>query len=146
MNTYFRHTTKRRLPDSSNKNKFFAFVQSCYITTRPIEPMTPENWTGEEPFDQEKADFHNRELAGKFFIATAVNLGRSAGPCGTREEAEAMMVNILEHEGWTTDKALAERRAEKELELRISGKLRFAGPNFKKADFEACQQEIMGLV
>ena len=145
MTTYFRHTTQRRLPDSSNKNKFFAFVQNCYISVRQIEPMTAEKWEGDEPFDQEDADFHNRELAGKF-IATACYLGRSTGYCDTREEAEAMMVSILEHEGWTTEKALAERRAAKELELRISGKLRFAGPHFKKAEFEACQREIMEIV
>lgn len=145
MTTYFRHTTQRRLPDSSNKNKFFAFVQNCYIAVRQIEPMTAENCEGTEPFDQEEANFHNRELAGKF-IAIACNLGRSTGPCDTREEAQAMMASILEREGWTTDKALAERRAAKELELRISGKLRFAGPNFKKAEFEACQREIMETV
>lgn len=145
MVTYYRHTTQRRFPDSSNKNMFFAFVQSCTIGVRKIEPMTAENWEGDDPFDQEEANFHNRELAGQF-IATAMNLGRSTSHCDTREEAEAMMVSILEHEGWTTDKALAERRAAKELELRISGKLRFAGPKFKKAEFEACQREIMEIV
>ena len=145
MTTYFRHTTQRRLPDSSNKNKFFAFVQSCNIGVHKIEPMTAENWEGDEPFDQEEADFHNRELSGKF-IATAINLGRGTCACDTRDEAETMMVSILEHEGWTTDKSLAERRAAKELELRLSGRLRFAGPNFKKAEFEACQREIMEIV
>jgi hypothetical protein len=142
MLTYYRHTTQRRRPDCSNKSKFYAFVQSCTVGVRKIEPMIAENWNGDEPFDQEEADFHNRELAGKF-IATAMHLGRSTGPCDTREEAEAMMVSILEHEGWTTDKSLAERRAAKELELRISGRLRLAGPNYNKAEFEACQREIM---
>ena len=145
MNTYFRHTTQRRFPDAFSKSKFYAFVQSCNIGVRKIETMTAENWTGDEPFDQEEADFHNRELTGKF-IATAINLGRSTCPCDTREEAEAMMVSILENEGWTTDKSLAARRAAKELELRVSGKLRFAGPHFKKPEFEACQREIMEIV
>ena len=145
MTTYYRHTTQRRVPDSSNKSKFRAFVQDCNIVVRKIEPMTVENWNSDEPFDQDEADFHNRESAGKF-IARAINLGRDTCPCDSREEAENMMVSILEHEGWTTDKSLAERRAAKELELRVSGKLRFAGPHFKKADFEACQREIMEIV
>lgn len=79
------------------------------------------------------------ENAGEW-IACLPN-GCSMGSFETREEAVIESSQRLLHEGWTTDRALAERRSQKELELRLSGRLSFK--KGKEQEFFACKKEIM---
>jgi hypothetical protein len=140
MTTYYLHGTQR----SNTGSKFESHIQTCSVVVRQVEEMSTADCDVDGMTVDEVMEF-NRGNAGKF-QAIAIFLGRRTMLCDTAEEARAMMEHILLADGWTTDKSLAERRTAKELELRKSGRLRMAGPNFKRAELEACRREIMEVV
>lgn len=51
----------------------------------------------------------------------------------------------LEEGGWVINKRIAEKRAERLAELRNSGELKMAGPNFKKEKYDQCMALIMEI-
>jgi hypothetical protein len=63
----------------------------------------------------------------------------------TPDEALRSADEYLRREGWVTDRSVAARRATREVELRKAGRLRFDGPHFNQAEFEACQREILEI-
>ena len=69
--------------------------------------------------------------------------GVTMGPFDRSEQALAEAERRLLLDGWTTDKGQAERRARKEFELRMSGRLSFK--KGKENDFLAAQKEIMDV-
>lgn len=69
--------------------------------------------------------------------------GATMGPFDTVEGALAEAEKRLGLDGWTTDKGQAERRSQKELELRVSGRLSFK--KGKESEFFAAKKEIMDV-
>ena len=114
--TFFKHKTKRNKCRFGGGPLFLAEVEEFTPSASKLEDTG--EWIANLPHGCTRASFNSAEAA-------IVNAERS----------------LLFDADWTTDRGLAERRAAKELELRNSGRLRFA--KGRLADFIASQKEIM---
>ena len=51
----------------------------------------------------------------------------------------------LEEDGWVISKRIAQKRAERLVELRNSGQLKMAGPNFRREKYDQCMAFAMEI-
>ena len=105
---------------------------------------TIRNDSGYEPVIREhrlttKYDTRNREWIVTLPHATSLILADAT----SKEEALQGGGERLLRDNWTTDRALAVRRAAKMLELKAAGKMKFDGP--RSVNQKACVAEILAV-
>lgn len=118
-NAFFRHVTKRNKKTSVKGKPETYYLAGVDEFTPSAVPDENGKWTAWLPE------------------------GATMGPFDTAEAALAEAEKRLVLDGWTTDRGRAERRSQKELELRISGRLSFK--KGKEGDFFAAKKEIMDV-
>src|SRR6266496_6577004 len=110
MTTFYRHGSQRL----SDKKIFTAVVEEFIPSVFKLDTV------------------YNQEIYGVYLPNGCTLLAYAS----VKEALDSVAVNLLQT-GWTINREQAARRARKEVELRTSGRMRFAGPKYNHAEFKA---------